>query len=377
MLRPLLFLCFVSTSPVTAADDPLPAAATEARSRYEKALAALQKNQTEEVEVAAMGYLQRVNELLESAKKDKQRDEAALLEKEIERLGKKDSSKAGRLPAAASAAYGSYSAKLIAIQKETLNKHKAIHAGLIRELADVQRNEAQAGHKEAAAAIQASIKKLEKDRPGAVRGNPAINLAQRTLLQSMKDADARLVQHFDQAINRTRNGKLPGKPKAELLDVLKEEKKRFESSGMVPWSEAMRPDLLTYLQAVRAAQKSFRRSTDAEIDRAIKAKNDTAIRELREEADAAFVVKVIGYWSYQGGNGPRHVHAFYSNGTVIDPNGRMTWSLGKAGRLVVRWPNAQAPGGAWVDSCTLSKDGKRFTGANQNRFPVNGIYHTP
>jgi len=41
--------------------------------------------------------------------------------------------------------------------------------------------------------------------------------------------------------------------------------------------------------------------------------------------------------------------------------------------LTFRWPNPRAPGGAWLDVCTLSRDGKSCSGRNQNKAPIAGV----
>ena len=44
--------------------------------------------------------------------------------------------------------------------------------------------------------------------------------------------------------------------------------------------------------------------------------------------------------------------------------GESTWSR-REGRLVMRWPDGRAPGGAWVDDCAGEKDGDAYEGWNQ------------
>ena len=44
--------------------------------------------------------------------------------------------------------------------------------------------------------------------------------------------------------------------------------------------------------------------------------------------------------------------------------GESTWSR-TAGRLVLRWPDGRAPGGAWTDDCAGEKDGDAYDGWNQ------------
>jgi hypothetical protein len=68
---------------------------------------------------------------------------------------------------------------------------------------------------------------------------------------------------------------------------------------------------------------------------------------------------------------PRHNHTLFSNGHVDAADSPNTWKL-QGRTLVFRWPNAKAPGKAWVDTCVLSSDGKTYAGHNQNRTPVSG-----
>ena len=54
----------------------------------------------------------------------------------------------------------------------------------------------------------------------------------------------------------------------------------------------------------------------------------------------------------------------YSNGHINDADGKNTW-VKKDHTLTLRWVNPKAPGGAWVDTCKVSADGKTFAGRNQ------------
>ena len=42
------------------------------------------------------------------------------------------------------------------------------------------------------------------------------------------------------------------------------------------------------------------------------------------------------------------------------------------GTLVLTWPNPRAPGGAYVDTCKVSADGRTYNGSNQQRAPIAG-----
>ena len=51
---------------------------------------------------------------------------------------------------------------------------------------------------------------------------------------------------------------------------------------------------------------------------------------------------------------------------------RGTWSL-SGSTLLLRWPNKQAPSGAWLDRVVLSPDRKRYDGRNQRGLVVHGV----
>lgn len=75
--------------------------------------------------------------------------------------------------------------------------------------------------------------------------------------------------------------------------------------------------------------------------------------------------QVVSKWSFTGPKGASRTVELYSNGRIDSPNSTETWNQ-YGNTLVLRWPNAAAPGGVWVDTCTLAADGQSFTGKNQN-----------
>lgn len=80
---------------------------------------------------------------------------------------------------------------------------------------------------------------------------------------------------------------------------------------------------------------------------------------------------IISIWQHRVGDGPPVQHRFFANGRINNVSGTATWTIN--GRiLVMRWPNPDAPGGAWVDTCTLSGDGLTYTGRNQNDLVIHG-----
>lgn len=84
------------------------------------------------------------------------------------------------------------------------------------------------------------------------------------------------------------------------------------------------------------------------------------------EAPAQDGAEVVARWKHLG-----NTIALYSNGKINDPSGENTWS--KAGTtLTFRWKDAKAPGGFWIDTCTIAPDGQSFKGTNQLKRPING-----
>ena len=61
----------------------------------------------------------------------------------------------------------------------------------------------------------------------------------------------------------------------------------------------------------------------------------------------------------------------YSNHKINDPDSKDVWSR-SGNTLILAWPNPSAPGGKWVDRCTLSSDGKSYTGRNQVGSKLTG-----
>lgn len=77
-------------------------------------------------------------------------------------------------------------------------------------------------------------------------------------------------------------------------------------------------------------------------------------------------VEVVARWKHLG-----NTITLYSNGKINDPSGDHKWS--KTGNtLTLRWKDAKAPGGFWIDTCTISRDGQSFKGTNQLRRPITG-----
>jgi hypothetical protein len=85
-------------------------------------------------------------------------------------------------------------------------------------------------------------------------------------------------------------------------------------------------------------------------------------------------------WKYQvtvnGRAAPVSIVKLYSNGRINAPNGKATWEQ-KGNLLTLRWPDPKAPGGVWVDKCTLSQNGRRLAGSNQAGAKLAGTLVDP
>src|SRR6185437_1453147 len=92
--------------------------------------------------------------------------------------------------------------------------------------------------------------------------------------KSREDARAKLLAEFDAALDRLAKSKGSTEQRLKLIDAVKEEKKRFENGGMIPWSEPMRPYLAKYFVSTNTAETKLRRAYNSLIDAQLKAKNE-------------------------------------------------------------------------------------------------------
>jgi predicted Ser/Thr protein kinase len=91
--------------------------------------------------------------------------------------------------------------------------------------------------------------------------------------------------------------------------------------------------------------------------------------ESRPAPNKVVVLAVVSHGA--AGGRPGRVQ-FFSNGHLNAPDGPNTWVLHGGRNLVLRWPNKAAPGGAWLDTCKISNDGRTYTGKNQKGTPIKG-----
>ena len=111
------------------------------------------------------------------------------------------------------------------------------------------------------------------------------------------------------------------------------------------------------------------------IDAQLRAKNENKVADLRADLRKSSVSEVMARWRHFGDGKPQGNHSLYSNGRIDNINGKATWIYAK-GVLIYRWPDASAPGGAWIGTLNVSEDGKAYAGTNNDprRPKIIGVY---
>jgi hypothetical protein len=175
-----------------------------------------------------------------------------------------------------------------------------------------------------------------------------------------------------------------------LVDRIKAEREAFELNDELPavvsstrykrglasarsdLKAAMRTGVKEYLQARQDDQAD---ALQAELD---ELEAEEPARPSRDrEAKEPFVV---AEWAHEvridGRVTSRLTYQMYSNGRINRPDGLATWR--QQGRLLIlRIPNADAPGGAWVDVCRLSPNRRSYVGKNQKGYSIGGTLIGP
>ena len=81
---------------------------------------------------------------------------------------------------------------------------------------------------------------------------------------------------------------------------------------------------------------------------------------------------VAGTWTHSVNFGGVGTLTFHPDGGINAPDGPARWSL-EGRTLTLRWPRADAPGGAWIDQCIVGEDGTYYVGRNQRDMLIRGV----
>lgn len=184
-------------------------------------------------------------------------------------------------------------------------------------------------------------------------------------------AEVSLEQAFDTVkaqINKLKNVELTERLK--MLDTVKSEKDRFKRSRKIPWSIMMRPALNQYLRSIKAAELELEKVYAPVVEKAIRQSRNSEAEKLREEYTRLIdKERCIAVWRHRGGQNIQ----FLANGHIDQIDSKVTWSL-DGNILTMRWINPAAPGGAWIDTCEVSRDGSTYLGKNQKGHKISGEY---
>lgn len=111
----------------------------------------------------------------------------------------------------------------------------------------------------------------------------------------------------------------------------------------------------------------------------LKEKLGLAKVDLRDfEDDGKAKIKVdddaSGRWLHTAGEDRDNPLVLASGNRITGDDGvqRGTWSQ-VGNKLILRWPNTDAPGGEWVDTVYLNEDGTRYRGSNAINLPISGV----
>jgi tRNA A-37 threonylcarbamoyl transferase component Bud32 len=194
-------------------------------------------------------------------------------------------------------------------------------------------------------------------------------------------AKAKLLEGFDAAIAELRSANGSAEEKVKWIEKLKKEKELFDKSGMIPWSEPMRPHVDRYLDSLGRAQRNLQAAYEPLIDKANRAGDDEEAARLFSEKKKRLDVKVIAQWRHFVNGIEVSVNKLYSNGIINNSEGFETWNYAN-GVLVFQWPNPNGPGGVFRDALQVSANGETYAGTNnvvkpERRPRLTGEYVAP
>jgi hypothetical protein len=146
-----------------------------------------------------------------------------------------------------------------------------------------------------------------------------------------------LLENFDTALGRlsSRTQGLDVDERLKLIEVVSEEKERFETQGLIPWSLPMRSYLAAHQRRISVAETRLRRVYQLAIKRALRADDQDQVSQLQADLNAVLQPQVVAVWQHRFGRGPRRT-LLYSNGRINAADSADTWSF-RDGILTLVW----------------------------------------
>lgn len=209
-------------------------------------------------------------------------------------------------------------------------------------------------------------------RPRGGSTDPAIAAAWKRYDKDVRAASANLLHRIDEELQQSKT-----LADAAATAGLETARKAFVEQGSLPSMldaglKTARRDAET---AYQGAALALRKQYDTAATHPQKAEHAEALIEewalLQIALDLAQQPQLDSTWKHSIANGPSAEIALYSNGRINSPEGPDTWRL-TGTTLTIRWQNAEAPGGEWVDTCEVSAHGGAYSGTNQLGTRISG-----
>jgi hypothetical protein len=210
--------------------------------------------------------------------------------------------------------------------------------------------------------------RLRADTAPSDKNQKEIDSAQAELDATVEKIDKRLLSALDREINSARKASaLKANERQALVESLTDEKDAFEETRCLPFSMSTRAMTLSYLQDLRRAERKLAKAYDKSIDTAMRAKDDSAAKQLVSQKLKA-CRHVVGRWTCEGVNfKSRWNLTFYSDGSTNFSTA--TWDLTESSITLVN-KAATAPPGGYIDKIQMKPDGRSFAAKNQ----AGGVY---
>jgi hypothetical protein len=179
-----------------------------------------------------------------------------------------------------------------------------------------------------------------------------------------------LLDRFDKKLEITRaSTKQSEAERTQLIASLEAERELFAKQESLPFSPSMRSDLIAYFGKVKKAENSLAKAYDNGIEYYSRKSRTDDGAALAAERKKALEPKVVAVWALSLEGDPEHAYnrTLKSDGTT--QNG--SWTIDED-KLVLRSPNAAAPGGVWILTCTVKEDGRHLRAVNQQGAKFEG-----
>lgn len=199
----------------------------------------------------------------------------------------------------------------------------------------------------------------------------------------LADANTKYLKVIEDQIKATKpSKKLSGEMALKRIERLKEAREKFQADQSLIWVSTLQKAAVEYETTVQKAKATMDAAYEKSIDKLVKEKETELAdkfvarrKEFAEHHDATHPPRVVALWMFGlVGKEPGRV-ALLSNGAVNSPTGKSSWKV-DGNKLIFYWPNERAPGGVWIDTCTLSADRKSIRGRNQLGASVAGTLVT-